>query len=40
VAGQKPGRDTPVERSMAVNLGLAIDDMTVAPTIYQRAIEK
>jgi ornithine cyclodeaminase/alanine dehydrogenase len=25
---------------MACNLGLAMDDMAVAPTLYQRAVEK
>lgn len=40
VSGQKPGRQTPAERTMAANLGLAIDDMAVAPLIYQRAREK
>lgn len=40
VAGQKPGRQTPEERTIACNLGLAMDDMAVAPLIYQRAIEK
>jgi len=40
VTGKKPGRETPVERTMACNLGLAMDDMAVAPTIYQRAVEQ
>ena len=40
VAGQKPGRETPSERTMTANLGLALDDMAVAPLIYQRAVEK
>jgi ornithine cyclodeaminase/alanine dehydrogenase-like protein (mu-crystallin family) len=40
VAGKKPGRQTPEERTMACNLGLAMDDMAVAPTIYQRAVEQ
>ena len=40
VSGQKPGRQTPAERTMAANLGLAIDDMAVAPLLYQRALEK
>jgi ornithine cyclodeaminase/alanine dehydrogenase-like protein (mu-crystallin family) len=40
VTGQKPGRETPGERTMAANLGLALDDMAVAPLIYQRAVEK
>ena len=39
-SGQKPGRQTPEERTMAANLGLALDDMTVAPLLYQRAVEK
>jgi ornithine cyclodeaminase/alanine dehydrogenase-like protein (mu-crystallin family) len=40
VTGQKPGRETPGERTMAANLGLALDDMAVAPLIHQRALEK
>lgn len=40
VAGMKPGRETSVERTMTANLGLAMDDMAVAPTIYRRALEK
>jgi len=40
VAGKKPGREGPNERTMTANLGLAMDDMAVAPTIYQRAKEK
>ena len=40
VAGRKPGRETPFERTMTANLGLALDDMAVAPLIYQRALEK
>ena len=40
VAGIKPGRRSPAERTMAINLGLALDDMAVAPQIYQRAIER
>jgi ornithine cyclodeaminase/alanine dehydrogenase-like protein (mu-crystallin family) len=40
VARQKPGRQIPEERTMACNLGLALDDMAVAPTVYQRAIEQ
>ncbi len=39
VAGIKPGRTTAAERTIAANLGLAMDDMAVAPTIYQRALE-
>ena len=40
VTGQKPGRETETERTMTANLGLAMDDMAVAPLIYSRAIEK
>jgi ornithine cyclodeaminase/alanine dehydrogenase len=40
VTGQKPGRETSAERTITCNLGLAMDDMAVAPTIYQRALEK
>ncbi len=40
VAGHKAGRENTEERTMACNLGLAMDDMAVAPLIYQRAIEK
>lgn len=40
VAGIKPGRETAVERNIAANLGLAMDDMAVAPTIYQRAVKE
>jgi ornithine cyclodeaminase/alanine dehydrogenase len=38
--GQVPGRETPVERTMTANLGLAMDDMAVAPLLYHRAVEK
>jgi ornithine cyclodeaminase/alanine dehydrogenase len=38
--GQKPGREVPSERTMTANLGLAMDDMAVAPLIYRRAVEK
>ena len=40
VAGLKPGRANEKERTLAINLGLAMDDMAVAPTIYQCAKEK
>jgi ornithine cyclodeaminase/alanine dehydrogenase-like protein (mu-crystallin family) len=39
VAGKKVGRESPDERTMTANLGLAIDDMAVAPRIYRRALE-
>ncbi|MDJ0818003.1 MAG: hypothetical protein QNJ58_17455 [Desulfobacterales bacterium] len=38
--GQKPGRNTPQERTMTANLGLALNDMAVAPLIYRKAKEK
>ena len=37
VAGRKPGRQSPRERTMAMNLGLALDDMAVAPEVLRRA---
>jgi ornithine cyclodeaminase/alanine dehydrogenase-like protein (mu-crystallin family) len=39
VAGLKPGRQDEEERTLAINLGLAMDDMAVAPEIYRRAQE-
>ena len=40
VAGLKPGRRNDQERLLAMNLGLAMDDMAVAPEIYRRARER
>ncbi len=40
VSGQKPGRESEAERTMAMNLGLALDDIAVAPEIYRRARER
>ncbi len=40
VAGLKPGRKDEKQRTLAINLGLAMDDMAVAPEIYRRAQEK
>jgi ornithine cyclodeaminase/alanine dehydrogenase-like protein (mu-crystallin family) len=40
VTGKKRGRETPEEKTMTANLGLAIDDMAVAPLIFQRARQK
>ena len=37
VTGEKPGRETPEEKNIAANLGLAIEDMAVAPLIFQKA---
>ena len=38
--GQKQGRESPAERTMTANLGLALNDMAVAPLIYRKAKEK
>jgi len=40
VAGRKPGRQSDTERTIACNLGLALDDMAVAPIVYKRALER
>jgi ornithine cyclodeaminase/alanine dehydrogenase len=40
VTGEKTGRETNEEKTMTANLGLAIEDMAVAPLIYQKAREK
>ncbi|MCL7454508.1 MAG: ornithine cyclodeaminase family protein [Anaerolineae bacterium] len=40
VTGKRPGRETPEERTMTANLGLALDDMAVAPLLYEQAIEE
>jgi ornithine cyclodeaminase/alanine dehydrogenase-like protein (mu-crystallin family) len=40
VTGKKAGRQSADERTMTANLGLAIDDMAVAPIVYRRALEK
>lgn len=37
LVGAQPGRERDNERTMAMNLGLALDDMAVAPEIYRRA---
>jgi ornithine cyclodeaminase/alanine dehydrogenase-like protein (mu-crystallin family) len=36
----KPGRQSSRERTVACNLGLAIDDLATAPLVYERAVEK
>ncbi|MGA2630000.1 MAG: ornithine cyclodeaminase family protein [Terriglobia bacterium] len=38
-SGKKPGRESAQERTFAVNLGLALDDMATAILIYRRAKE-
>jgi ornithine cyclodeaminase/alanine dehydrogenase len=40
VAGLKPGRESSKERTMSINLGLALDDMATAIRIYQLAKTK
>jgi ornithine cyclodeaminase/alanine dehydrogenase len=40
VTGRAPGRETPADRTLAINLGLALDDMAVAPDVYRRARER
>ena len=40
VTGVKSGRQSQSERTMALNLGLAMDDMAVAPEVYRRARER
>jgi len=40
VAGRKAGRESPDERIMSMNLGVAIEDMAVAVQIYEKARRK
>lgn len=40
VTARHPGRRNPAERTLAVNLGLALDDMAVALLIYRRALDR
>ena len=40
VTGKKPGRERADERTLAINLGLALDDMAVAPEVYRRATSR
>ena len=39
-AGKKPGRETDRERTMSINLGLALDDMATAILIYREALKQ
>jgi len=39
-AGRKPGRVNPAERTIACNLGLALDDVATAPLVFKLAIGK
>ena len=40
VSGKKPGRESPDERIISINLGLALDDMAAAILVYKKALEK
>jgi ornithine cyclodeaminase/alanine dehydrogenase-like protein (mu-crystallin family) len=40
VSGRKPGRVSPEERTLSMNLGLALDDMATAIRIYHLARER
>jgi ornithine cyclodeaminase/alanine dehydrogenase len=40
VTGRKPGRESPRERTLTCNLGLALDDMATAPLVFRAALEK
>jgi len=39
-AGKKPGREKDDERTICMNLGLALDDMATAIMIYKKAEKK
>jgi ornithine cyclodeaminase/alanine dehydrogenase len=39
VAGRSPGRESDEERTLSINLGLALEDVATARLIYQRARE-
>lgn len=38
-AGKKPGRESDEERAIAINLGLALDDMATAIRIYRKGVK-
>ncbi len=40
VTGRKPGRTHPDQRTMAMHLGLAIEDVATATRIYERAVAR
>ena len=40
MTGLKPGRESAGERTMSINLGLALEDMATAILIYQLAKTK
>jgi ornithine cyclodeaminase/alanine dehydrogenase-like protein (mu-crystallin family) len=37
VAGKIPGRVKPEQRTMAMNMGIALDDLAVAPMVFEKA---
>lgn len=39
VAGKRPGRECPEERTICINLGIALDDMATAVLIRRKALE-
>jgi len=40
VAGKSSGREDDGERTMSMNMGLALDEMAVAPLVYRAAMAK
>jgi ornithine cyclodeaminase/alanine dehydrogenase-like protein (mu-crystallin family) len=40
VTGRAPGREAPEERTISLNLGLAIEDVATARLLYRKAVEK
>ncbi|HJN07570.1 MAG TPA: ornithine cyclodeaminase family protein [Pirellulaceae bacterium] len=40
IVGKQPGREREEERTMCINLGIALDDMATAIRIYQQAIDQ
>ena len=40
VAGKKKGRENPRERILAINIGLALEDVIVADHVYKKAVKK
>ena len=40
VAGKKQGRESPEERTICINLGLALDDVATAILLYERAVAR
>jgi ornithine cyclodeaminase/alanine dehydrogenase len=39
VSGRKAGRESDAERTIACNLGLALDDMATAPLVFRKALD-